>query len=102
MFYKLTSSAQDNEEVHAVDTNARIVSDTQIDVFSDTEAEVSSCREVASLQLVFLDLEALLEDLFGLLASHCARDGDLLVSSNTERTNSVSSLKTTTNYSSNK
>jgi hypothetical protein len=68
-------------------------------VFSDAEAEVASGREVSSLQLVLLDLEALLEDLFGLLASNCARDGDLFVSSNTERTNSVSSLKiSSTNY----
>ena len=50
----------------------------------NTEAEVASGREVSSLQLVLLDLEALLEDLFGLLASDCARDGDLFVSSNTE------------------
>lgn len=38
---KHTWSAQDNKKVHAVDTNAWIVSDTQINVFLDTETKVT-------------------------------------------------------------
>lgn len=87
---QLTGSAEDNKEVHAIDTNAWIVSDAQIDVLIDAEAEVAGLREVLSLQLVFLDLQALLEDLLGLFAANGGKARDLLVSSNTERSNGVS------------
>lgn len=54
-------------EVHAVDTDGGVILDTKIDVLADTEAEVASLAEVALAELVFLDLEATLENLLGLL-----------------------------------
>lgn len=87
----LTSSSQDDVEVHAVDTDARIVSNTQIDVLGDTKAEVARLRKVRALQLVLLYFETFLKNLLGLLASNCAMNGDLFVSSDTERTHRVSS-----------
>jgi len=53
----LTWTGHDAVKVHAVDTDARIVLDAQIDVFVDTEAEVAALREVSLFQLVFLDLQ---------------------------------------------
>jgi len=53
-----TWSGHDAVEVHAVDTNGRIILDTKIDVFADTETEVASCGEVSFPQLVFLDLQS--------------------------------------------
>ena len=58
--YALTRSGHAAVEVHAVDTDGRVVLDTEIDVFADTEAEVARLAEVALAQLVFLDLEATL------------------------------------------
>lgn len=62
----LTRAGHAAVEVHAVDTNGRVVLDTKIDVFADTEAEVTSLGEVALAQLVLLDLEATLENLLSL------------------------------------
>lgn len=81
---KLTGSTEDDKEVHTVDTNAWIVSDTQIDMLIDTETKVASLGKVAALQFVLLDLQALLEDLLGLLTTHGTEAGDLFVSSDTE------------------
>lgn len=52
----LTRSGHARIEIHSVDTNRRIVLDTEINVFADTETKVASLREVALAQLVFLDL----------------------------------------------
>jgi hypothetical protein len=49
-------SAKHDVEVQTVNTDARIVFDTQVDVFLDAEAEVSGAREVVPPQLVFPDL----------------------------------------------
>lgn len=62
----LTRAGHAAVEVHAVDTNGRIVLDAEIDVLADTEAEVASLGEVALAQLVLLDLEATLDDLLSL------------------------------------
>merc|ERR1719384_1665007 len=77
-------------EVHAVDTNAGIILDAQVDVLLDTEAEVSVLGEVLSPQLVLLHLQATLENLLSLGAPDSAVDGDLLVPSDTKTTDSVS------------
>jgi hypothetical protein len=53
-------------------------------VLRDTEAEVAGLAEVALPQLVFLDLEATLEDLLRLGAADGDVDGDLLVTADTE------------------
>ena len=79
-------------EVHAVDTNARIVLDTQVNVLGDTEAEVTGLGEVALLQFVLLDLEATLEDLLSLGTTDGNVDGDLFVTTDTEGTDGVAGL----------
>ena len=60
------SSAEDNVEVHPVDTNAGVVLDAQVDVLLDAEAKVSVVREVLAPQLVLLHLQASLQDLLSL------------------------------------
>lgn len=79
-------------EVHAVDTNARVVLDAEIDVLADTETEVAGLGEVALPQLVLLDLEATLENLLGLGATDGDVNGDLFVTADTEGTDGVAGL----------
>ena len=74
-------------------TDAGIVFDSKIDMFLDTEAEGTGVGEVAHLEFVFLDLESLVEDLFGLGASDGAVARDLFVTSDTEGSDGVSGLK---------
>lgn len=62
----LTGAGHAAVEVHAVDTNRRVVLDTKIDVLADTEAEVAGLGEVALAEFVLLDLEATLENLLSL------------------------------------
>ena len=42
-------------KVHAVDSNRRIVFDSQIDMFADAEPEVPCFREILLFQFVLLD-----------------------------------------------
>jgi hypothetical protein len=75
-------------EVHAVNTDRGVVLDTQIDVLRDTEAEVASLTEVTLPEFIFLDFEASLEDFLCLWAADGDVDGDLLVTADTEGTDS--------------
>jgi len=86
-------------EVHAIDTDRRVVLDAQVDVLRDTEAEVAGLGEVALPQLVLLDLEATLEDLLCLGAADGDVDGDLLVTADTEGTDGVAGLACETSMS---
>lgn len=61
-------------------------------MFADTEAEVASLREVALQQLVFLDLEAALQNLLGLGPPYGYVHGDLFISSDAKGTDCVSCL----------
>jgi hypothetical protein len=88
----LTRSGHAAVEVHSVDTNRRIVLDTKIDVFADTEAEVTSLREVALSEFVFLDLQSTLQDFLSLWSPDCDVHGDLLVTTDTEGSDGVSGL----------
>lgn len=88
----VTWSTDDDVEVHTEDTDGWIVLDTQVDVFLNTETEVTGGREVSVSQLVFLDLQTSLQDLFSLWTSDGDVDGNLFVSSDTEGSNGVSSL----------
>lgn len=54
----LTWSAQHDVEVHAVDTNAWVVLDAQVDVLLDAEAKVAGVREVVLAQLVLTHLDS--------------------------------------------
>ena len=69
--------------------NARVVLDAQVDVLANTETEVARLAEVALAELVLLDLEAALEDLFGFGTADCDVDGDLLVTADTEGSDGV-------------
>lgn len=88
----LTTAAHADVEVHSVDTDSGIVLDSEIDVLADTETEVTGLGEVALAELVLLDLEATLEDLLGLGATDGDVNGDLLVTADTEGTDSVAGL----------
>ena len=88
----VTVAAHDNVEVHTVNTNTWVVLDTQVDVLVDTETKVTGGTEVSSLQLELLDSETSLQDLLGLGASDGHVHRDLLVSSDTESSDSVSGL----------
>ena len=88
----LTRAGHAAVEVHAVDTDTGVVLDAEINVLRDTEAEVAGLAEVALAQLVLLDLEATLEDLLGLGATDGDVDGDLLVTADTEGSDSVAGL----------
>lgn len=85
----------DAVKVHAVDTNARIILDAQVNVLADAEAKVARLGEIAALQLVLLDLEATLENLLGLGTTHGDVHSDLLVTADTERTDGVAGLACT-------
>lgn len=87
-----TRSGHAAVEVHAVDTDRRVVLDTKIDMLADAEAEVAGLGEVALSQLVFLDLEATLDDFLGLGAADCDVDGDLFVTADTECSHGVAGL----------
>lgn len=61
-------------------------------MLADTETEVTGLGEILLSQLIFLDLEATLEDLLGLGATDGNVDGNLFVTTDTEGTDSVASL----------
>ena len=111
----LTRTGHAAIEIHAVDTDGRIVLDAKIDVLRNTKAEVAGLREVLFAKFVLLDLEATLENLLGLCElvvsfvaiSNIGRfivfviylrspnsdmNGDLFVTTDTKRTDSITGL----------
>ena len=89
------SHLQVNVEIHAVDTNTRVVLDTQINVLTNTKSKVTSIREVPLSQLVFLDSETTLENFLRLGTTDSDVNGNLFITTNTKRTDSVASLTCT-------
>ena len=83
-----SAAAEDDVEVHTVDTGGGIVLDTEIDVLVDTEAEGAGAGEVVGAEFVLLDLEALVEEVHGLLSTDGDVGGDLFVTADTEGANS--------------
>lgn len=79
-------------EVHSVNSNRWVVLDAEIDVLGDTETEVAGLREVALAELVLLDLESTLKDLLSLWAADSNVHSNLLVTTDTEGTDSVAGL----------
>ena len=79
-------------EVHAVDTNRRVVLDSQIDMLRDPESEIACVAEVLFSEFVLFDFQTTLEDLFGFGTADCDMYGNLLVTSDTEGSDSVSSF----------
>jgi len=88
----LTRTSHAAVEIHSVDTNRRVVLDTKIDVFADTESEVASLREVTLAEFVFLDFQSTLQDFLGLWSTNGDMNGDLLVTTDTECSDSISGL----------
>jgi len=76
-------------EVHSVDTDCRIIFDTQINVFADTETEVARLREVPLPKLVFLDLQSTLQDFLCFWPTDSNMDGNLFVTTDTEGSDGV-------------
>lgn len=85
-------NSHDTVEVHSVDTDGRVVFDTQIDVLRDTETKVTSLGEVLLAQLVFLDLQTTLDDLLSLGSTDGDVHGNLFVTTDTEGTDGVAGL----------
>jgi len=79
-------------KVHSVNTNSRVVLDSQVNVLGDTETKVASLGEVALAELVLLDLEATLEDFLSLGAADSNVDGNLLVTTDTKCADGVAGL----------
>lgn len=79
-------------EVHAIDTDRRVVLDAQVNVFRDTEAKVARVAEVFAAEFVFLDFQATLEDLFSLGASDGDVNGNLFVTTDTKGSDGVAGL----------
>merc|ERR1719205_455909 len=80
-------SCQDGQGVHAVNANAWVVLDSQVNVLLDAKAEVAVVGEV------LLHLEASLKNLLSLGAPDGAVDGDLLVPPDTKATDGVAGLR---------
>ena len=90
--YTRTRTAHDDVEVHTEDTDTGVVPGTKIDVLLDTETEVAGLGEVLAAQLVLLDLQPTLQNFFGLGATDGNVHSDLLVTTDTEGTDSVAGL----------
>lgn len=88
----LTGAGHDDVKVHAVDTDRRVVLDTQVNVLVDAETKVAGLGKVALAQLVLLDLEAALENLLGLWTADGDVHGDLFVTADTKGTDGVAGL----------
>merc|ERR1719300_475947 len=78
--------------VLAVDADAGVILDAQIDVLLDAEPEIAGVGEVALAQLVLTHLRATLKDLLSLGSTHSAVDSDLLVPTDTKGSHSVTGL----------
>ena len=87
-----TGTVHDNVEVHAVNSDIRVVLNTQVNVLGNTEAKVTSLREVSVSELVFLDLKTTLKNLLSLRATDSDVDSNLFVSSDAKGSDSVSGL----------
>ena len=88
----LSRSGHAAVEIHSVNSDRRVVLDTEIDVFADTETEVTSLREVALAELVLLNLQSTLQDFLSLWSADSDVHSDLLVTTDTEGSDSVAGL----------
>ena len=90
-----TRAAHTAVEVHAIDTNARIVLDTEIYMFANAKAEVACIGEVALTELIFLHLQASFENFLGFGPTDGDMYGNLFVTADTKGTNGETSLALT-------
>jgi len=72
--------------------NARVVLNAQIDVLANTEAKIARFAEVALAELIFLDLEATLENLLSLRTPDGDVNSNLFVPPNTEGSDGIAGL----------
>ena len=86
-------SSHHDVEVHTKDTDTGVIPSTEIDMFLDTESKVSSLGEVPLPKLVLLDFETTLENFLSLGAADGDVDGDLFVTTDTERPDGVSGFR---------
>ena len=91
--YASSWSSHHDVKVHTKDTDTGVISSTEIDVFLDTESKVPSLREIPLSKFVLLDLEATLEDFLSLGATDRDMDGNLFVTTDTERSDGVSGFR---------
>ena len=91
--HSVSRSDQHNIEIHSENASGGIVLQAQINVLSDTETKATSTREVLLLQLILLHLQTTVKDFVGLEATDSYVNSDLLVSSDTEGSDSVSGCK---------
>jgi hypothetical protein len=80
-------SSHDNIEVHAENTNSRIISSTQIDMLLDSKAKVPCLREIPATKLIFFDFKTTLQNLLGFGPSNRYVYSNFLVTTDTESTN---------------
>lgn len=88
-----TRASKDNEDVHTVNTNVRVVLKVKINVLINTETEVTSRREAGSGEFKILDSKSLLEDLLSELATKGNVASNFIVTTNAEGTNGDASYK---------
>lgn len=86
-------SAHHHVEVHTENTDTWVVSSTEVDVFLNTESKIPGLREVSLSKFVLLHLEATLKDFLSLGSTDGNMDGDLFVTTDTERSDGVSSFR---------
>lgn len=86
-----TRTSKLDVEIHTENTSVGIVLDTKINVLLNTETEVTRVGEVILNELVLLDLQTTLKNLKSLLTTNGSMDGNLLITTNGEGTNSETS-----------
>ncbi len=90
--YSGSGPGQTYEEVHSVNSSGGVVLNSEINVLIDSESEVSSIREVPLEELVLLYLKTTLQNFKGLLSTYGNVNSNLLITTNSERTEGVSGL----------
>lgn len=71
-------------EIHAVDTDSRIIFDTQVDMLTDAKPKVARLGEIPFPQLILLNFETTFEDFLGFRTTDGDMDGDFLVTTDAE------------------
>ena len=79
-------------KVHAKNTDCGVVSRTEVDVLLDPETKVARLGKVAPTKLVLLHLESSLENFLSFRPTDRDVHGDLLVATDTELADCVTSL----------
>ncbi len=76
-------------KVHPVNSNRRIILDSQIDMFADAEPKIARLREVLLAQFILLHFEAALENFFGFGATDGHMHGDFVIAADAKGTDCV-------------